>query len=330
MDFNKRNVICNDDNIDELRKNHPNGLHFVVGDTHGEAETFKALMAKIKFDPKLDHVFLVGDYNEGGNTFYLMSELSRHYAADLSEPGFHLIRGNHEREPSLFPLFPLKNLPDIMVLRGKVLNFYLAHAGMVSKAFDLINDDMAKNPDTPFFAYKLDQCCTDRDPSLSQIVWSKNGLYSQTSRYRNWPSFSALTRNRACIIHGHSPYCYFKKEDAYTYGDNNLFFVNQHIWFSEDLQSFNIDSNVKGRYVNGESYRGLACVCLEVLEEIAAQNGGMLTAKGVRASQNFVFSSPHIWNLPASSDRDVTKIIEARPNIKTITLDTDGTPILLP
>lgn len=98
---------------------------------------------------------------------------------------------------------------------------------------------------------------------------------------KNWPSESDLRMHRACIIHGHTPYCYFMK-NCFSYGDNNIFWQNQHIFFSEDLQSFDIDSNIKGRYKNGESYRGLCCICLEVFERIAEQNSGHLSIEGIR------------------------------------------------
>lgn len=42
-----RIITCNDENIEVIRNKHPNGLHFVVGDTHGECRTLKDLMEKI-------------------------------------------------------------------------------------------------------------------------------------------------------------------------------------------------------------------------------------------------------------------------------------------
>lgn len=62
----ERTIIAKDDNIEDLRRRFPNGLHFVVGDVHGQAATLSNLMDKIHFNPDLDHVFFVGDYNAGG------------------------------------------------------------------------------------------------------------------------------------------------------------------------------------------------------------------------------------------------------------------------
>lgn len=323
MNINKRILNRSDDNIDELRQKYPNGLRFVVGDTHGEAETLKALMEKIKFDPEKDHVYFVGDYNEGGDIESLMEYLSLYYRAEYDLPGFHLLRGNHEREVD--PVYPLSNLPDIAVLRGTNRNYYISHAGMVAKAFQLINADMAKNPQKNVYAYRMSPKTTENDGPLREVMWSRYGLYSQSSGRYLWPSQKSLIRNKACIIHGHSPYCYFKGKDRFTYGDNNLFFENQHIWFSEDLQSFNIDSNVKGRIKNGETYRGLACVCLEAVDEIAALCGPKFTVNGVRNGINAVFAGPLRSDCTPVSGGDIRRITCARPHMKTLDMDEAGT-----
>lgn len=91
-------ITVRDDNINYLRKKYTEGLTFVVGDTHGESATLKALMEKIKFEPNSDHVFFVGDYKEGRNPTSLLKYISNYYQPDYSSPGFHLIRGNYERE----------------------------------------------------------------------------------------------------------------------------------------------------------------------------------------------------------------------------------------
>lgn len=322
----KNSITTTDDNIAVLRGKYPTGLHFVVGDTHGETETLKALMNNIQFDPDKDHVFFVGDYNAGGNPARLLQYLANYYQEDCGLPGFHLIRGNHERE--LGPLFPLENLPDVMVLRGRQMNYYLVHAGMVTKALRLINDDMAKSPQESVFSYRLADCCTEYDAPLRQLIWSRRGLYSQRSRWHNWPSLSELTQHKACILHGHTPYCYFMN-NYFTYGDCCLFWPQQHIWFSEDLQSFNLDSNVKGRYENGESYRGLTCVCLEVLEEVSQQNGGMLTITGIQNGPNGVFGEPYHYSWQDVEQGDLHRITNAEPEMKTITLDEEGSPIIV-
>lgn len=323
----ERTIIVEDDNIEDLRRRFPNGLHFVVGDVHGQAATLSNLMDKIHFNPDLDHVFFVGDYNAGGHIWSLMSYMSEYYQADYDKPGFHMIRGNHERE--LWPIYELSNLPDLIVVRGKHLNFYIAHAGMVSSAFDLINKDMSCEPDRRVFAYRLEDntCCMDGP--LRQLVWSRKGLYSQRSHWHTWPSEEKLVRNNACIIHGHSPYCYFKKEDRYTYGYDNLFWANQHVWFCGELRSFNIDSNIKGRYKNGESYRGLSCICMEVYDELAATRNGLLTTDMLLEAENGIFgvSIDHSWW--TGDNRAPDTILNAVPEMKTIKLDSDGVSLVI-
>lgn len=177
-----KTILCDDENIDFIREKYPSGLHFVVGDTHGECRTLKALMKKIEFDPQKDHVYFVSDYNYGGNTRALLEYISCFYQPEYEQPGFHLIRGNHERE--LYPYYPLDNLPDIIVLREKCMNFYIVHAGIVSGAFQLINEDIRRNPEKTVHAYRLDNSCAQYDAPFRQIIWSRRGLYSQRSRWK--------------------------------------------------------------------------------------------------------------------------------------------------
>ncbi len=326
MDIRERTVVCDDNNIDDLRKQYPDGLHFVVGDTHGEVATLKALMEKIKFDPDKDHVYFVGDYNEGGQVRALLEYMAVYYQADFDRTGFHMIRGNHEIE--LSPNYLLENLPHVIVLKFKYLTYYIVHAGMVESAFNLINEDMAKSPEKTVFAYRLDSSCVQYDAPFRQLIWSRRGLYSQSSYCRIWPPTMELLRHKACIIHGHSPYCFFKKENYYSYGHNNLFWQNQHVFFSEELQSFNIDSNVKGRIVDGEGHRSLSCVCLEVIDEIAKENGRKLSVDAVKNSRNFVFSVDHIYSAYDPKRENIDSILKANPEAKFVTLDEKGRPYI--
>lgn len=322
MDLTERTVVNDGDNIDWLRSRYPGGLHLVVGDTHGQAATLKALMDTVKFDPEKDHVYFVGDYNEGSDVRGLLEYMALYYQPDCSRPGFHMIRGNHERE--LWPTYELENLPDVIVLRQKHMTYYIVHAGMVAAAFDLINGDLEKNPEQEVFAYKLDDALVGYDGFLRQMIWSRYGLYSQRTRWGVWPREEKLAGSRACIIHGHSPYCFFKEENRFTYGEENLFWQKQHIFFSETLQSFNVDANVKGRYKNGEGHRALACVCLEIIEEIAAQNGGHLSVDGVKNAPNFVFSAEYIYGCPSAEQGSIDTILRAAPEAKRITADDYG------
>ena len=318
----------NDSGIAQLRAQYPDGLHFAVGDTHGEWETLRSLMAKIRFDPKKDHVYFAGDYNGNlsGNVRQLLADIAAYYQPDLCVPGFHLIRGNHERE--LNPCFPLQNMPDIFVIRGKQLNYYITHAGMIGKVFELINRDLAEKPDQQVFAYRLDDRTVCYDAPFRQIIWSRRGLYSQKSHWRLWPGEEDLRQNHACIIHGHTPYSFFMGTGYHSgYGEQSLFWQNQHVFFSEDLQSFDIDSNAKGVYQNGETYRGLSCVCLEVLEEVAAQNGRRLTVDGLCEGQNCMFAAELVPNGAYDPQGDAEKVLCAAPEMKTITMDENREPV---
>ena len=324
--MNSRTIVIEDNNIESLRQRYPEGLHFVVGDLHGEVLTLVKLMDKIRFDPDKDHIYFVGDYNGGGDTQTLLKYMSNYYQEDHEVPGFHMIRGNHERE--LSPFFELGNLPDIMVVRTDHLNYYIVHAGMVSAAFDLINRDMEDEPGRKVYAYRLENntCCYDAP--LRQIIWSLHGLYSQRSRWHVWPSENKLMEHRAVIVHGHSPYSFFRKDAWNSYGDNNLFWEKQHMYFCEELHSFNVDSDIKGRNANGERYRGLSCICLEVYDEIASDDNGLLTIDKITGYENGVFAAEldrSYRNVPLG-DKNV--ILDARPQMKTITLDESGRPVL--
>lgn len=319
--YEERIIQIPDDNIQSIRNRYPGGLHFVVGDTHGESTTLRLLMDKIQFNPQIDHVYFLGDYNCGGNVYALLHDIAKYYQEDYSIPGFHLIRGNHERE--LYPIFELKNMPDIIVIRGTVMNYYLAHAGMVDKAFDLINKDI-ESTYKPVYAYALDETVAGYDAPLRQVVWSRNGLYSQRSHYHVWPSEKSLQAANACIIHGHTPFSQLKRGNFFSYGDRMLFRENQKVWFAEDLQSFDIDSNVKGRFDTSDLYRGLSCVCLEMIDEIAAKGNGVLKREVLRESENFVFSVPHTPIENTNVDTDLSNLLQAKPAMKRILLDNDG------
>ena len=314
--------VMGDNSINELRADYPGGLHFVVGDTHGEPATLAALMKKIRFDPGKDHVYFVGDYNAGNDVAGLLRYLSSCYREDYRIPGFHLIRGNHERE--LYPLYPLENMPDIIVLKGQYLDYYIVHAGMVSAALELIGREAACAPAGAVLAYRLTESAAGYDAPLRQIIWSRNGLYSQHSHWHAWPSQELLHRSHACILHGHTPFCMLKRGDVSLYGDKSLFWDKEHIWFSEDLQSFDLDSNMKGRYDPSDSYRGLACVCLEAVEEAAAMEYGELSVESVSAVRGCVFGQTLVNEYFPVGNGDTDIIFHARPEMKTISLDDEG------
>ncbi len=321
-----KRVYCNDDNIQTIRVRYPDGLHFVVGDIHGEWLTLQLLMEKIRFSPDKDHVYFVGDYNAGGDPGKLLLYLAAYYQSDWRNPGFHLIRGNHERE--LWPIYPLENLPDLYVIKGSVMNYYIAHAGMVSGAMKLIMQDTDHEPECSVHAYRLDSSIAQNDAPFRQLVWSKRGLYSQRSHWGVWPTEEMLSEAHACIIHGHTPYCFFM--DHFSYGDDCLFWEKQHVYFSEDLQSFNLDSNIKGRNENGETYRGLCCLCLEICEEIASRNHGRLSVDSLSSYENGVFSMDYApaWGVSPMSVGDPYNILNAAPHMKTISLDQERNPVI--
>lgn len=323
--MDSRILQIDDNNIKSIRDKYPHGLHFVVGDTHGEFSTLIKLLEKIDFMPQADHVYFLGDYNYGGCTESLLRYMSQYYQEDYTIPGFHLIRGNHERE--IFPQFELNNLPDVLVLKGKVLNYYLVHAGMVDSGFKLIQTDIETKPEETTFAYALSYKAACISGPLRQIVWSQEGLYSHSSLRPLWPEERSLSDAKVCIIHGHTPYSFLKRDNNFSYGERMLFWEKQKIWFSEDLHSFDIDSNLRGggRLI-GDSYRGLSCVCLEMIDEIAQAHGNALTIDGLRKAENFVFSVVYVPNALKQKDGDIHRILDAKPKMKLIDIDQQRQP----
>lgn len=66
------------------------GRDFVVGDVHGCFTKLQSVLDDLKFDPKADRLFSVGDLVDRGRE----SELAYEW---LAKPWFHPVRGNHEQ-----------------------------------------------------------------------------------------------------------------------------------------------------------------------------------------------------------------------------------------
>jgi serine/threonine protein phosphatase 1 len=66
------------------------GRDFVVGDLHGCLDELISLLAHVRFDPKLDRLFSVGDLVDRGPRSHAALQL-------LKKPWFHACRGNHEQ-----------------------------------------------------------------------------------------------------------------------------------------------------------------------------------------------------------------------------------------
>jgi len=67
-----------------------NGRDFVVGDIHGCLDELMSLLAEVRFDPKNDRLFSVGDLVDRGPRSHASLQL-------LKKPWFFPVRGNHEQ-----------------------------------------------------------------------------------------------------------------------------------------------------------------------------------------------------------------------------------------
>ena len=305
-------IDCDDKNIDQIREKFgKNGLHFVVGDLHGGAKTLEALLKKIKYDKEKDYLYFVGDYyySSDGDVDGLLETLKNEFEPDYSKQGFHIIKGNHDNKK-------LSILPDIIVIRMEKYNFYIAHAAVYNKVIDAITLDMQNDSKAKVFMYQFDNEVINADNKEKNEAWK---CYKMTcSEKGNFvpeesDEFIQDTRNslddRACIIHGHTPYFYFNKKDYYKkYGNNSLFWEKQHIWFGEDMRSFDIDANIKDKR---HQPRGLSCICLEVYDNLDA-----LTKKNILQSENGAFFVEHIEDANHTIGEEVSD--ELRNKIKNI------------
>lgn len=66
-----------------------NGHDYVVGDIHGCFHVVQEILKRIRFNPKTDRLFSVGDLVNRGPQSHLVNQW-------LSLPWFHPVRGNHE------------------------------------------------------------------------------------------------------------------------------------------------------------------------------------------------------------------------------------------
>ena len=73
-----------------------------------------------------------------------------------------------------------------------------------------------------------------------------------------------------------------------------------------------------------------ACICLEIIGEIAEKSEKGLTLEGIADAENFVFSAPLEGPLSLSMEHFgffyQNSILTASPSMKTITVDKGGLP----
>lgn len=321
-------IICEDNNIEKLRTTYSDGLHFVVGDLHGSLATLNKLLTKIKYDKEKDHIYFVGDYysTKDGDVDKLINRLNEDFHTDYSKPGFHLIKGNHDEND-------LSGLPNVIVLKMKNHTFYISHASVYNKVIDIIYTDMKTKPEKSIFTYKFDTNAINSKSNgeakkCYRMIWSKTGNFNPQKNSEFIQDTINSKDEKACIIHGHTPYCYLKIDhNEKKYGSKPVFWKKQHIWFSEDMRSFDIDSNVKG-YLNGHENeeRRLSCICLEAYDELPK-----LTIKNIYRGENGVFSVKHECDNKSSDESsqisDLLKKIK-EIDCKIITVDDKGQLII--
>ena len=85
---------------------------------------------------------------------------------------------------------------------------------------------------------------------------------------------------------------------------------------------------MKGRNAHGETYRGLSCLCLEVLEEIAARDEGAVSIEGLCAGPCPVFSQELVERWGWEPGGNIDAVLRARPEQRTIAVDAFGRPYL--
>ena len=71
------------------------GCDYIIGDVHGDVETFKLVLAKLQVD---DRLFLVGDLIDRRAESPEIIDLIQKNNLDPSKPKIHSVRGNHEED----------------------------------------------------------------------------------------------------------------------------------------------------------------------------------------------------------------------------------------
>lgn len=256
----------------------------MVGDTHGCGKTVEKLIKQIGFDSEKDHVYFLGDYygaSDGDDHINLLLYLNQYYEPDLSKPGFHLLRGNHEwgNKYTVFlrdvwENIKISKLPDVVVLNVNGKQYVLSHAGMHKDVWTVIKNDTIKLPKE----YQLD---TDWRNGLNLgrkyyeaiVFTTKNGeinYYDKSSSEcaEYWPKF----KNDANVyfIHGHFPLTKDNIEDNDKYNYN--YKKKDYIRYNELRHAINIDAGAKK--IDCEE-RKLMCICLEELPEENLKNNNI-------------------------------------------------------
>lgn len=260
------------------------GRHFVIGDTHARADLVQKLMDNNVFNVEQDYIYFLGDYySDGVSADELMNLLSKYYRSDPSEPGFHLLKGNHEyfgrgarcHLNDVFGDLLVSALPNIVVLKISGYTFCLSHCGMHRKLWEKLKDQPSGSE---FFLNKVAS-----DNYICRAVNWTHTNDAEISYYDNentvadyWPQ-----TEKSFFIHGHFPAhkeCNIEeyRRSRYKYDSTRMPFeatpVNRVVYYATSVsdtpyyirynplrKAFNIDTGAKSEHGR------LACICLEEL-----------------------------------------------------------------
>jgi serine/threonine protein phosphatase 1 len=109
------------------------GRDFVVGDIHGAYEMLAQGMRKVRFNPRLDRLFSVGDLIDRGPDSLRALEY-------LAKPWFYAIRGNHDDD---FEKIPSERLRHLALANWNGLGWA---AGLPERDIDRLKERFASLP----------------------------------------------------------------------------------------------------------------------------------------------------------------------------------------
>lgn len=241
--------------------------NFVVGDIQGHFFKFLELMEKIRFNPKIDHMYFLGDIINRGPK----SELMLDWAYE-NQHCSSLILGNHEEHlincythgrqylkefdtleiilehPKLEKWIDfLKNTPYVrwVVEDQKKLNFFLVHAGINPLLTLKENYELGKNltwnenPKQGAKKYFIYLRYVDKDGNFSSTEYKGPVLKHSNKMPPNcylWTEFVKEDLKETFLFFGH-----FAALGLYKHPDKNIFCLDSGLVWGNELSCYCIE-----------------------------------------------------------------------------------------
>ena len=187
---------------------------YIVGDIQGCCDSLKALLAKVSFDPQIDHLYCVGDLiNRGPKslaTLEFLFSLGRSVSTVLGNHDIHLISchyklRNFKKQDTAQEILNSNDASfwinwlcqQPLAIYNKKKNFIVAHAGVYPQ--------WSVNESLSFSKQFSDQLKSDKLLILLENIYNnKPNIFSKCSSEEEYLRFivNAFTRMRYCYSNG--------------------------------------------------------------------------------------------------------------------------------